>query len=368
MSEVSSGAHLDKHRFDHAILDGVDVGIVTTDQDGIITFLNRAATELLGASRGVRGASVRDVLGLQEAPWELLGGEARRLLAHTLPRPEGPELDLQIVVSQGDAADPERLGFFFIFHDVREEKQRESERQRFERLATMGTMVAGFAHEVRNPIAAMRSITEELGEELLEEGVQTPHIALLLRLIARVERLVRTSLQFGRPAAPKRAPRQPVAIISAALTEQFPRLQSSEVPVVVEIDGELGDVVVDEGQIAQALVILLNNAVESTGDPSRVQLRACPGRHPDSERRRSEPPIAPTMRFEVVDDGPGIPSELMQRIFDPFFTTKPAGTGLGLAIAQQIVGENGGRLEVTSQPGGPTTFSIVLPLAPTSYG
>jgi|HubBroStandDraft_2_1064218.scaffolds.fasta_scaffold28003_2 PAS domain S-box-containing protein len=355
---------VDKQRFDHAILDGVDVGIVTTDRNGTITFLNRAATDLLGSARAIHGASVREVLDLTELPGELLAGESRRLLTYTLHLAEEARLDLQLLVSRGSAADQDRVGFFFIFHDVQEENQREAERQRFERLAAMGTMVAGFAHEVRNPIAAMRSIVEELREE----GVETPHVGLLLRMVARIERLVRTSLQFGRPAAPKRAPRQPAVIVTAALSELVPELRGSKAPVVVEIESGLSDVVVDESQIAQALVILINNAVDSTGDPARVILRACRAKRPDSERRRSDPPLPPAVRFEVVDDGPGIRSDLLERIFDPFFTTKPAGTGLGLSIAQQIVSENGGRLEVVSQLGGPTSFSIVVPVSSAHYG
>ena len=348
--------------FDRAVLDGVDAGIITTDGDGVITFLNRAATELLGVHRALRGALVRDVLGLAEAPDELLRTEGRRLLGHSLVLAEGEELDLQVVVSRGDVADGDSVGFFFIVHDVREEKRREAERQRFERLAAMGTMVAGFAHEVRNPLAAMRSIAEELREELLEEGVETPHVGMLLRMVARIECLVRTSLQFGRPASPKRAPCQPGTIVAAALSDLSPHKGAAE-QIAVEVDDGLGDVVVDESQIAQALVILINNAVDSTGDPSRVVVRACRAKRPESERRRSEPPSVPGIRFEVVDDGPGIRPDMLGRIFDPFFTTKPAGTGLGLPIAQQLVTENGGRIEVTSRPGGPTSFSIIVPVS-----
>ena len=243
----------------------------------------------------------------------------------------------------------------------------DAERARFERLAAMGTMVAGFAHEVRNPIAAMRSIAEELREELHEAGLETPHVDLLLRLVARIERLVRTSLQFGRPAAPKRAPRRPANIVSAALAELSLQHPGLALPVV-EADEGLGDVVVDESQVAQALVILINNAIDSTGDASRVVVRACRGRR-TPERGRSDPPAgrdgpAPAVvHFDVVDDGAGIPAEILERIFDPFFTTKPAGTGLGLSIAQQIVSENRGRIDVASPPGGRTVFSIVFPTA-----
>jgi len=244
-------------------------------------------------------------------------------------------------------------------HRRADEERFDAERARFERLAAMGTMVAGFAHEVRNPVAALRSLCEELRDE----GVTLPHVGLMLQMVERIERLVKTSLQFGRPAAPKRSLRNPTAIVASALSELRPRLRThADIPV--DADAELPDVNVDDRQIAQALVILLNNALDATsGTPSRVLLRvrkntSILGVLPNSDRALQ------TIRFEVIDDGPGISAANLGRIFDPFFTTKTSGTGLGLSIAQQIVSENGARLEVESNPGGRTAFSIVLPVDP----
>lgn len=262
------------------------------------------------------------------------------------------------------AALERRLAIFLELGRARrrraDEERFDAERQRFERLAAMGTMVAGFAHEVRNPVAALRSLCEELRDD----GITLPHVGLMLQMVERIERLVKTSLQFGRPAAPKRSPRRPTAITASAMSEMRPRLRSrADIPI--EAEAELPDVNVDDRQIAQALVILLNNALDATGgSPSRVLLRvrkntSTAGLVPGSQERAH-----PTIRFEVIDDGPGISAANMGRIFDPFFTTKPSGTGLGLSIAQQIVNENGARLEVESNPGGRTAFTIVLPVDP----
>ncbi len=356
---------VDKQRFDHAILDGVEVGIVTTDDEGIVTFVNRSAAQLLEVSANAAGVAVTQVLGLADGPKQLLGQEARRSLAYPLRTQDGVELDLELSVSRGEGSHDDRVGFFFIFRDVRDEKQRESERARFARLAAMGTMVAGFAHEVRNPVAAMRSIAEELGEELRDEGLTVPHVRLLLQMIERIERLVTTSLQFGRPAIPKLAPQRPWVIASSAIAELRPRLKGrgSDQEIQVEAEAELPDVNVDERQISQALVILLSNALDATGSPARVMLRVRRAKPTEQESwgRNSEPPVPPGVRFEVIDDGPGIAPDLIERIFDPFFTTKPSGTGLGLSIAQQIVSENRARLEVMSAPGVTTSFTIVVP-------
>ena len=356
-----------QQRFDHAILDGLEVGIVTADDAGQITFINRSAARLLELGQDVTGFEARAVLGLAQAPRDILAGQSRRTIGYPLVTGEGAELDLDLSISRGDAWVDDRVGFFFIFRDVREEKHRDAERARFQRLVAMGTMVAGFAHEVRNPVAALRSIAEELVEELRDAGLGFPHVGLMLQMVERIERLVRTSLQFGRPAAPKRAPQRPSVIVTSALDELRPRLRALGGDIVVEIEPDLPDVDVDEKQVAQALVILLNNALDATGQPSRVLARVRRAPSPDLRQRKSEPPLPSAVRFEIIDDGAGIPQDIRERIFDPFFTTKPSGTGLGLSIAQQIVSENGARLEVSSVgvsvPGGPaarTSFAIVV--------
>lgn len=366
-NDVLYRMRLDQCAFDQAILDGVAVGIITTDVAGRITFANRSAVELLRLSQDLTGTDAAQVLGLVCDPSEFLATTPRRILSYSHETADGVELELELAVSRGDGVDGGRLGFFFIFRDVREEKKREAEHRRFERLAAMGTMVAGFAHEVRNPVAALRSITEELSEEMVNAGFAFPHPARMLCVLERIERLVRTSLQFGRPAAPRRAAHRAWVIASTALSGVAVRTSALHQQVRVELDSDLPDVFVDDGQIVQALVILLDNALDAVGSPQRVVLRALRAR-PESEPRgrKSVPPpgLVPTpsrVRFEVTDDGPGIAPADLSRIFDPFFTTKPTGTGLGLSIAQQIVSENGGVLKVDSTLGGPTTFAVVVP-------
>jgi len=349
---------VDQRTFDHAILDGVDVGIITTDRQGELLFANRCAMNLLGQASVTQGIQVADVLHLPCLPDALLEREARWTARHTVVTVHG-EVELDMTLSRADGANDGNIGFYLIFHDSREERQRAEEHRRFERLAALGTMVAGFAHEVRNPVAALRSIAEELGEELTQAGLMLPHAGRMLRVLERMERLVRSSLRFGRPAVPRRAVHRPWVLCSGALTALSPRLLGRELHV--EIDADLPSVFVDEGQIVQALVVLLDNALDAEGSPEGVSIKAYGPRAPDSERPRSSIPVTSQMvRFEVTDNGPGISATDLPRIFDPFFTTKASGTGLGLSIAQQLVSENGGRIEVSSARGG-TTFTILVP-------
>lgn len=242
---------------------------------------------------------------------------------------------------------------------VRRMAQEQEGLRRVERLAAMGTMVAGFAHEVRNPVAALRAMTEQLGEDLAEIGQPMPHITRMLQALGRIERLVDTSLQFGRPAAPHFGEHRPWTLLSAALTTVAPRTSGMGGEIRLEVEPGLPSVFVDDTQIVQVLVILLNNALDAVGTPRRVLLRAVSAGSLDERESVSSsvPPIG--VRFEIVDDGPGIAPDVMGRVFDPFFTTKVTGTGLGLSIAQQLVSENAARLEVSSVPHVKTSFAVL---------
>jgi PAS domain S-box-containing protein len=356
---------LRRQAFDQTILNGVDVGIVTTDAYGRVTFVNRSARDVLGREGELDGLDVRALLALPDGPAVILRNESERRWPHSL-RVGEREIEIDLSVTRAHASAQESLGFFYIFRDRTEEKQHEEDRRRLERLAAMGTMVAGFAHEIRNPMASLRSIAEALNDELVEAELKLPHVARMLKVLERVESLIRASLLFGRPSPPRRAAHRPWTILSAAVSALVPRTCSIGGELSIEAEPELPDVFVDDGQLMQALVILLNNALDATGSAQRVLLRARSLGAP-SERGEGdeEPPSRRFVRFDVCDDGPGIAPDLIGRIFDPFFTTKASGTGLGLSIAQQLVTENASRLEVTSSAGGPTMFSVIVPRATT---
>jgi two-component system sensor histidine kinase HydH len=348
---------LEREEMYRAVLDGVELGIVMTGRSGMITFVNRTAKELL--RQALPMGDVRDLLGLQSTPEELVRGAPK--LSYVLPLCDGEAIDVELSAfrAEGPWGEP---NYFFLFRDMREENTRSADRERLERLAAIGTMVAGFAHEVRNPVAALRSLAESLADDLADAQIDLPHVSRMLQVLERMERLVRTSLQFGRPAAPRRAHHRPWTIVSNALGEVGARVRPLGGEIRIEVEPDLPDVYVDDAQLIQVLVILLNNALDAVGLPARVLVRATLAPADAGERRRDDSlPVRPRVRFEVCDDGPGIPPEIVGRIFDPFFTTKASGTGLGLSIAQHIVSENGSSIDVTSARGGPTTFRILVP-------
>ncbi len=353
---------LQRQTFDRAILDSVDVAIIATDAEGRVSLVNPPARAILGREGDLEGEDVLELLALPQGTFsrQMPGRWAHALIV------DGREIEIDLLMSRSQDGEQQDLGFFLIFHDRTRDKQLEMERWRLERLAAMGTLVAGFAHEVRNPMASLRSIAESLNDELIEAGVKLPHVGRMLKVLARVENLVRSSLLFGRPSPPRLAFHQPWMVMSSAVSALVPRTKLLGAELCIESDPDLPDVYVDDGQLVQMLVILLNNALDAAGNPSRVLLRVSCDRHlgPPTGRghHKSEPPPRPMVRFEVRDEGPGIPAEIMGQIFDPFFTTRASGIGLGLSIAQQLATENGSRIELTSPLGGPTTFSVLVPI------
>lgn len=359
-----------------SVLDSLDVCVIVSDAAGLVAFANKAAHQLLcvvepeawmqGAG-ALLGRPVDEIIELEPTLTALEPGASMRFESRVVGFGGDVAVDVEVHVTAQD------VGHVFAFRDVTDERRLQEEMRRVERLAAIGTMVAGFAHEVRNPVASLRAITEALEEELRDRGLRLPHTTRLLEVLGRIERLVKTSLEFGRPATTRPALIAPETLMRNAVAAVAPR--TSGVAVYVDAPPDLPPIFVDEGQLVQVLVILLNNALDATGSAANVCVRATLDDPPSGRRdgrRTSEspaaPPIdrgAPHVRIEVIDFGGGIRSDALGHIFDAFFTTKASGTGLGLAIAQKIVTENGAHIEVTSASA-PTVFSVLCPTQPSA--
>ena len=228
--------------------------------------------------------------------------------------------------------------------------------ERQEKLASLGMLAAGVAHEIRNPLTAIKAAAF-LQQRKSPAGSQLQADAeLMLREISRLERIVNDFLLFARPGQPELAtlpadlPLQEVQLLLG------PPLSEAQIRIVVEPSGRLG-IKADVAQIKQVLINLVQNAADSIGRDGTITLRA------RADRKRLGGRETDVAILEVADTGQGIPPEVVKRLFDPFFTTKDSGTGLGLSIAARIVHEHGGVLQYRTQLNVGTTFGIVLPQA-----
>jgi len=215
--------------------------------------------------------------------------------------------------------------------------------------STIESVVSGFAHEVRNPIAAILSLTEAAIAQL-GAGAPTAMLERIPGLVTRVDKLIKQSLRYSRPRPPNRSPEPLPPLVDWAV--DLARMKASSISLSVDVDEHLGDVLVDAEQIEQVLINLLCNARDAAR--SRVALTA---------RLAGNPEGKAGVVIEVFDDGGGVEEGLRARIFEPFFTTKAHGTGLGLAIARDLARLNGGDLVLFSSSGAGSMFHVYLELA-----
>ncbi|XXT18538.1 ATP-binding protein [Sorangium sp. So ce429] len=227
-----------------------------------------------------------------------------------------------------------------------------------DQLAAMGQMIAGFAHEVRNPLAALKSIVEDLSAEPAAGEQWGRDISRLSGLIARIERLVRSSLRLVQPERPIRKEHDVSLLVASALELLGARLRTTPGgPIRVSCDAGNPTTVIDEHQMVQVLVIMLENAIEATGSADRVRVRIYDEPPEEGEAQSGR---GGRVYIDIEDEGPGIPPDLLSQIFNPFFTRKAKGTGLGLSIALKLLRENQGRVRVRSTVGRGSVFSIEL--------
>ena len=222
-----------------------------------------------------------------------------------------------------------------------------------EALASIGMFAAAMAHEIRNPLTAIKARLFTLNKALTADSPAHEDAAFIGQEIVRLERIVREFLQYARPGKPVPAAIAVGEFLHGMLS--FFQRQTEGTGVELAI-GEVtaAQVMADPHQIKQVLINLVQNAVESIGDTGRITLSARAGVMSDGRA---------AVIFEVIDTGKGIPSEFDDHLFDPFFTDKPSGTGLGLPIAARVVAAHGGTLTFRSEMNRGTTFAIALPAA-----
>jgi len=226
--------------------------------------------------------------------------------------------------------------------------------ERHEKLASLGMLAAGVAHEIRNPITAIKAWLFIQQKHLRTGSPEHEDAQVIADEINRLERIVKDVLLFARPSEPRLVKVSAGDLLVEVQTLLQPQLEKSNIRLAYE-NSVSTQVCVDTEQIKQVLINLVQNAAESIKKDGTVTLRA----RLDTSRLGDR--IRDVVILDVNDTGAGIPPEVEKRLFDPFFTTKETGTGLGLSIAARIVEKHGGALQYQTQVNRGTTFGVVLP-------
>ncbi|MFH1110359.1 MAG: ATP-binding protein [Planctomycetota bacterium] len=234
---------------------------------------------------------------------------------------------------------------------LREElHEKNRELQRRERLAALGEMAAGVAHEIRNPLGGIGLYSSLLERDLVDRPAEREIARRISAGVQNLENIVRGVLSFAGDAEPRFADISLATVLESALLQTTP--QASALEAYIDVDPRLAGVELwcDAGQVERALLNLLFNALDAAGSKGRVWVRLGDRDEPDG--------LVPVV---VEDDGPGIALDCLQRVFNPFFTTKDHGTGLGLAIVHRIAEAHGGCVRAGNRVGGGARFVLSLP-------
>jgi two-component system nitrogen regulation sensor histidine kinase GlnL len=365
MSTAGSGRALNYA----GVLAGLPDAVIAIDTDRRVVLWNAAAEALTGRSaRRAVGRFLKELVP-PEAPMlrrldeTLTTGEGRSEPDSTLETVDSRAVPVSLVTAPLHGRDGGAEGAVAVLRDVSRIRQLEAEVRRGETLAAAGRMAVGLAHEIRNPLSAVRGAVQLLARELPADSPLREYTDVLLTEVDRVNRIIEMLLDLGRPVQVRRVPLNLHQLLERVvrLTEETARAQG--VTIVRRYDPSLPPILGDEDRMLQVLHNLVRNALEAmpAGGAltlvSRVSLNPLFGKMDFGSGQRG------MVEVQIIDEGAGIPPEIHARIFDPFFTTKVRGLGLGLALCHRIVEEHRGVLQVASAEGRGTTVTCFLPIA-----
>jgi two-component system, NtrC family, sensor kinase len=237
-----------------------------------------------------------------------------------------------------------------LYEDLKRSK---SYIRRADRLASLGTLTAGLAHEIRNPMVAIKTLTQLLPERLDDEEFRSQFLKIASGEVDRISSLVNELLDFARPSDPKWALEDINAILDGMILLISTATKKKLITIIKNYASNLPPVQIDREQIKQVILNILLNAIDATSENGKITVKT---------RSFIKPGGEPYVQIECTDTGCGIPGEHIEDIFNPFFTTKNTGSGLGLSISNQIVQDHKGYIDVESQLEKGSSFFINLPV------
>jgi signal transduction histidine kinase len=237
-----------------------------------------------------------------------------------------------------------------LYEDLKKSK---SYIRRADRLASLGTLTAGLAHEIRNPMVAIKTLTQLLPERLDDEEFRSQFLKIASGEVDRISSLVNELLDFARPSDPRWALEDINAILDGMILLISTATKKKLITIIKDYATNLPPVQIDREQIKQVVLNILLNAIDATSENGKIMVKT---------RSFIKPGGEPYIQIEFTDTGCGIPSEHLEDIFNPFFTTKTTGSGLGLSISSQIVQDHKGYIDVESQLEKGSSFFVNLPV------
>ncbi len=353
----------DVKNFMESIIQSIGSGIIITGMDDTINYINRAGEKILGYSKNE----------LAGKPFAIFGLKEKQSIIHSIldnpddldirkegwmRKKEGIEFPVGFTINNHLSVRGETIGKILIFRDLTKVYKIQEEMLRMDRLISLGRLASGIAHELRNPLAGIKTTAQALGEEMAHEDSRREYLNRITKEIDRLNELLKTFFSFAKPQKLnlvqchiKDIVDEIIPFLIKAIADQGIRFAESYHPRLVKIK-------VDKSQMHQVFLNLFLNAIQAMPSGGELKVEVCPTISNSLEGKRQD-----FTKIVISDTGKGIPPHLIPKIFDPFFTTKPRGVGLGLSIAYQIIKKHGGKIKVDSEWEKGTSFVITLPEA-----
>lgn len=352
--------------YNETLLENLTTGVIAAGADERVTVFNNEAGQ-------ITGLNPRDII---DHSLDRLPAGLKDILCETLRTGRGQE-NSELVLSLDDynavvrasssifhGQEGEMLGALVVLTDITALKRLELQIRRSDRLASLGTLSAGMAHEIKNPLVSIKTFAQLLPERYQDSDFRDTFSNLIGHEIDRIDSLVNQLLRFARPAKPVLKPMHVHDILEKSLQLVGHRLYQKEIKLTRSWHADVDTIRADADQLEQVFLNFFLNAMDAMKHGGEL--------HVDTEIRSATDWVAAlsgtngdgheVLRVSIRDNGEGIRSEDIPHVFDPFFTTKDYGTGLGLSVVHGIIEEHGGQIEVESQLKKGTSFHILLPL------
>ena len=353
--------------YNETLLENLTTGVVAAGGDGRITVFNREAEQITGLA-----ASAVLEQSIDQLPEDLQ--HTLRVTLATGERQENADVRLgtgereiiaRVSSSVFHGEEGQRLGALMVLTDVTALKRLEAQIRRSDRLASLGTLSAGMAHEIKNPLVSIKTFTQLLPERYQDSDFRETFSNLIGHEIDRIDSLVNQLLRFARPAKPVLKPMHVHEVLEKSLMLVGHRLYQKEIKLTRSWDAEVDTIRADADQLEQVFLNFFLNAMDAMEHGGELSV--------ETQIRRADSWVGnigsmvaedthEVLVITIRDNGEGIAEENVGHVFDPFFTTKDYGTGLGLSVVHGIIQEHGGQIEVESEVARGTAFHITLPL------
>jgi two-component system sensor histidine kinase HydH len=336
------------------VVTSLPVGLIATDKDGKIAFYNSAAERITGLNLSeARGKDPEIILpshfcGLTES---LDRGESINEKEMECEFTENKVVPVSVSASKIINEEGQFVGQVLIIRDLGEVRRLQYEIRRKEKLAAIGELAAGVAHEIRNPLSSIKGIASYYKSKFEDSSEDKEMAGVMIEEVDRLSRVISELLEFAKPTKLKMKPSDINELLkhSTRLVEQ--EAVANRIAIQLNLASDSVEANVDADRLTQCFLNLFLNALQAMENGDRLTVSSSTG-------------VDGKVAIEIQDNGSGISAEDLSKIFDPYFTTKPKGTGLGLAIVHKIIEAHRGQIRVRSTIGQGTVFSIVLPLVP----